>query len=68
MTNKVTVKANAGNFAFDGNEGCKGRLQMGQLSSAGPDRIPIPSASDENHFTVSRTGEMGVLWSPSLES
>jgi hypothetical protein len=30
MTSKVTVKANAGKFAFDRNEGCKGRPQMGQ--------------------------------------
>jgi hypothetical protein len=46
----------------------KGRPQMGQLSSADTDRIPIPSASDEKHFAVLRTGEMGVLWSPSLKS
>jgi hypothetical protein len=34
MTSKVTVKANAGNFAFDGNdrnEGGKRRPQMGSL-------------------------------------
>jgi hypothetical protein len=59
MTGKVTVKANAENFAFDGMKVGKGRPQMGQLSSAGTDRTPIPSASDEKHFTVLRTGEMG---------
>jgi len=68
MTGKVTVKANAGNFAFDRSKGGKGGPQMGPLSSAGTDRTPIPSASDENHFAVLRTGEMGVVWSPSSKS
>jgi hypothetical protein len=32
MTSKVTVKANAGNFVFDGNEGWQRRPQKGQLT------------------------------------
>jgi len=57
MTSKLTVKANAGNFAFygnDRNEGWQRQATNWQLSSAGADRTPIPSASDENHFTVLR--------------
>jgi hypothetical protein len=62
MTSKATVKANAGNFAFygnDGNEGWQGQATNGAAKQCRTDRTPIPSASGENHFTVLRTGEMG---------
>jgi hypothetical protein len=72
MTSKVAVKANAGNFAFDGddrNEGWQTQTKNGAvLKVVLYGSHTNPGCLDENHFTVSRTGEMGVLWSPSLKS
>jgi hypothetical protein len=42
--------------------------KWGNFGNAGKDRIPIRGAPDENHFTVSRTGEMGVHSSPFSKS